>query len=361
MRPTLFISLQETLDAVRPVLPRAIVGDEAWARARAIARHMPDAVSTCYLECRLLPGDDRVDFMYSVNLPAGIADVVAGNNPDLDLPAALLEAPEWKRIRTFLRGWVSGEDGLRQFVPITWMEFDIEFGTGEAPDRPIPEVGFCVQPELAAGFEGVAPSLDSEAFRASTWAALHLLRGEAPDPGEQACFHRCLEALPDSGDLVHLGATIQRAVRGIRAVVQLAPADVTAYLSRIGWEGDPGRVEGALETLCVPREGLVKIDVDICGAVTPRFAVASEFSLDGDAGYARAHLLLNRFVERDLCAPAKRDALREWTGSQRHKLPSLGWPVTINRMLDLKITVHHEAHLEAKSYLGINPCLRLFG
>jgi hypothetical protein len=52
------------------------------------------------------------------------------------------------------------------------------------------------------------------------------------------------------------------------------------------------------------------------------------------------------------CAPAKAAAALSWIGTERIDLADLGWPISVQRDLDLKLTLTGDATLEAKSYFS---------
>lgn len=343
-----------TLHAARARVPTELVPDSAWQRMLDVARLLPDAATTQYFEVRLAEGSTRVDYLVAGAQPAGAAALLAegsGFDPSLD------GDERWARIRSFFARWMADE-GLRAFVPTAWMEFDLD---GEQA-VPVPQVGFCVDPGLHQGFDaGPAPSATSPAFQAPTEACLEELFGRPLSDAGRAALRLCASALPEGGRIIHLAAMIGRPGRElIRVVPELPVESVLGYLDALGSAAPRDAVVDALEALCLPRGGLVKIDVDVDEGIRPKFAVASEFSLDGDAGWERARALYGRLVERGLCSPARRDALLSWPGTDRELIEGYGWPATVHRLLDAKVVVHGDGRLEAKSYLGVNPRFVLF-
>jgi hypothetical protein len=343
-----FIGLDETLRAVQPFVPCALVSDAAWARVTGVAARLPAALSEwAYLECRLGEGAEQVDT--SLVLGPDGRDVVAGANPAIALPPELMGSDEWRRVSELCRAWAGGDAGIAEWASGVWLEFDVPRGEPQRP--PVP--GVFVYSRGEAGRPGPLPRAPEGARR-----ALEVLRGGALPPELARGLDRCWRALPDGAHAPHVGALLSRGADSLRVCVTgAARRDVPGFLRALGWPGDEGALAAELAALAdagAPEPAMVQVDVD--GAARER--VGLEYALERGP-QARGELprgeLLDALVRRGLCAPAKRAALQSWPGTAVHTLPHQLWPCVLARRVNhVKLVFGADGPREAKAYLSLH-------
>ncbi|HEU4455984.1 MAG TPA: hypothetical protein VFR81_23160, partial [Longimicrobium sp.] len=187
------ISLARTLDAVSPRIPPALVGPAAYRRARAVADHLPAALTTwAYLECRLGPRPAPVDLIIEVD--AERRSILTGDNRPLALGDPFRHHPAWRRVADLCREWADPASPLHHAVECLWLEFDVE-------DRPaaLPVPGV---------FVGLAPAADALPPAERCGLALHaleILRGGAVPSATRAAFLPSFLHLPEGARMMHVG------------------------------------------------------------------------------------------------------------------------------------------------------------
>ncbi|WP_438030144.1 hypothetical protein [Sorangium sp. So ce233] len=337
------------LEAARPLLPRELVDDGAWARVTRVAGSLPSAMVLHSLECRLAGGASQVDYLACAARRDGSAPMLAASDPRrwFDLDASAETAPA--RIGALLAAWGAPTSAMADAISAVWLEFDLD-----GVRRPVPRVGLCVDPNLGHGSH--APSREpTEAAE----QALALLRGGLSASARSA-LRRAIEALPPGGRAVHVGVAVASPEEWLRCVPALPREDIPGYFERLGWRLPPSARE-ALDELCIPRDGRAKIDVDIVdGELLPKLGVFSELWPHGAAVRGAAGALLDRLVDRGLCTIEKQEALCRWPGRSTARIEGVSWPIALDRMVDLKIVLWPDGRHEAKAYLALAPRLDLF-
>jgi hypothetical protein len=156
-------SLAGTLDEVAPYLPPELVAPAPLAAARAVAAHLPAALTHwVYLECRLRAAAPGVDLI--VNVDERGRDILAGDNSAIALGAHVAGHPAWQAVRAFAREWSRAGSVLHDAVEDVWLEFDVGAPVVASPDEtstavPVPGVfidfaeAAYTSPSLAARLE----------------------------------------------------------------------------------------------------------------------------------------------------------------------------------------------------------------
>ncbi|MGK3967602.1 hypothetical protein WMF38_25945 [Sorangium sp. So ce118] len=335
--------LEQIFDRVRSHVPAALVTAGAWESALGAARRLPPAVSGTYLECRLGPDAPEVDLLASVTAE-GRPLLQAATPTGMRLSGE--EAAAWGRVQELTRAWANPASPLHERVPVLWLELD----SGELTrGRLMPSVLMCVDPSLSKGSvqpDAVGHGLDNCA--PSMQAALSALSREPLAPEARADLHRCFEALPAGGRVVHVGFMAARRPSVVKLFAAMDREQVLGYLDAIRWPGSLAEA-ASLVTTFGGGPDTFRVDLTIGPRLLPRLGL--EFASRRGADPDRL-ALITRCVDQGLCTQEKRDALRSWPGSTREELPGYAWPVRLSRWIDMKI-VHRPAEpLEAKAYLG---------
>ncbi|XXX82513.1 hypothetical protein WMF30_27545 [Sorangium sp. So ce134] len=335
--------LEHTFERVRSYVPEPLVTPGAWESALAAARRLPPAVSCAYLECRLGPDAAEVDLGASVMAAEG--PILLAATPT-GLPSSGEEAAIWGRVQDLARAWADPASPLHARVPVIWLELD----SGEMTrGRLMPSVLLCVDPSLPKGSaspDAMGHGLDECA--PSLQAALSALSSEPLAPEARAALHRCFEALPAGGRIVHVGFMAARRPTALKLFAAMDREQVLGYLSAIRWPGSLAEATSLIDTFGAGPDAF-RVDLTIGESLLPRLGL--EFASRRGADPER-RAVIDRCVKHGLCTPEKRDALISWTGSRREAIPGYTLPVRLSRWIDMKIVHRPPAPLEAKAYLG---------
>lgn len=335
--------LEQIFNRARSHVPAALVTAGAWERVLGAARRLPPAVSCTYLECRLGPDATEVDLGASVTAE-GRPILQAVTPADLRLSGE--EAAIWGRVQELARAWASPASPLHERVPVLWLELD----SGElARGRLMPSVLMCVDPSLSKPSvrpDAIGHRLDDCA--PSLQVALSALSSEPLAPEARADLHRCFEALPEGGRVVHVGFMGARRPTVMKLFAAMEREQVLSYLDAVRWPGSLAEAASLIATFGGGPDTF-RVDLTIGERLLPRLGL--EFASRGGADPDRL-ALIDRCVAQGLCTPEKRDALLSWPGSTREELPGYDWPVRLSRWIDMKIVHRPPEPLEAKAYLG---------
>ncbi|WP_437318136.1 hypothetical protein [Sorangium sp. So ce385] len=338
----------ETVARVAPHVPGELVSPGALERILSLSQRLPHGWGSYYIECRLDPGEQQVDFLAGVG---GEGREELHRSLALLLREGELDAPSsWQRFAELCAAWREPGSELHAQVPALWLELD---GAGHpAPASPSPSFCVCVAQEYRS-----PRTLAADPERA--WSALvRSLRCLLP--GVESATLRRLErtvaALPPGGQLIHLSVMLGRSPAAAKLYVAVPRRELSAYLHEIGYPGALDDV-AALTREPFPEVEPVYLDLTISDAVSSRIGLAfSQLHLRGPGQATRDWGgLLDLCVERGACCPEKRAALGAWTGSERVCFDGERWPVRLHRYLDVKLVVAEGKPLLAKAYLGFQP------
>lgn len=344
------ISLARTLDAVSPRIPPALVGPAAFRRARAVADHLPAALTTwTYLECRLGPRPAPVDLIVEVDAQG--RSILTGDNPPLALDGALLAHPAWARVADLCREWADPASPLHRTVDCLWLEFDVAEGPAALP-----------VPGVFAGLTPVADALPPEERGALALRALEILRGGEVPAATRRAFLRSFLHLPDGARMMHVGLLVPRGVDALRVCPAGIPLKaLSGYLRAVEWTGDGAQLAAVTSTLDRAREDAAGRDpgiahLDVGARVLPRIGLEYGFERRAQmrGRLAEAHFA-EALVREGLCAPEKAAALAEWPGWSMEQLPHELWrSLVIRRANHVKVVLEAGRAPEAKGYLCIH-------
>jgi hypothetical protein len=344
-------SLARTFDRIAPSVPAQLVSPAAFARARAVAAHLPAGLTNwLYLECRLAAGDSRVDLALRVDERG--REILAQLNPAISLGEPILSHPGWQGVLAFGGAWAAPRSRLYDGVERVWLEFDIEPaepGTGDA----VPAPGVFLEFAPRVYREGAVAEHHQLAL-----ASLVLLSGRNVTDPVARNLRRCLEQLPPGASLLYVGLLLSRGSTTARGCVTgLSDAQLPAYLEAIGWPGSPDDLARLLAPFSRALGGSERsvgiLNFDVGETIHPGLGLELVLSRPPQVrGEIAEKELLDLLVRRALCSPAKRDALLAWPGARRETLPHELWPsLLIRRVNHVKLSYEPGAPLTVKGYL----------
>ena len=347
-------SLAGTLDALRPLLPPALVSAAAFGRAcSAVAHLQPQITDGIYFECRLHDRSSRVDLVIIVRregaalLSAPVSNATRGVRP---------EHPEWRRLGAFLRRWTAPGSSLHELIEHIWLEYDVEPPRpGSEASRPAPGV-FC---RLRAP-RRTAHSAHELGRRMLT--VVEALAGRPVSRIVRNCLSLGVALLPSEAAVPYVGLMIGRPVPTIRlCIAKLPAADAATYLAATAAVGGHQVADVTSQATLPDGAGgpwyvpLLHLDIDERRGFLPRVGLERPFpqfcQLAGKTG-AREREFLEALTAQGLCARDKRDALLAWPGRSAAMLPHrLGWSVVERRINHVKFVQDPDCLTEIKGYL----------
>src|SRR6187402_1442868 len=220
----------EVLAAIEPHLAAILVGDEQLEGCRRVARRLPFAPRSYYLECRM-DASDQVDFLALTRNRHDIAEQLAASYPESTLGT-------WLPTLSLLRGW-AGEDPALADAELFWLEYDVDARLDRS--WPVGSPSICLERGYLDRNLGPA-KIDRQAGLNRARAALqHLV---APNRRELVAnaVTRCHAALPPAGSVIYLSETLTRSPCVTKLYVSLPKTEVLAFLHAIEWPGNLGDV-----------------------------------------------------------------------------------------------------------------------
>ncbi|HEX7089416.1 MAG TPA: hypothetical protein VF192_04730 [Longimicrobiales bacterium] len=348
------IPLSATLRVVEPYLPGALVPQRARAWMFGLADRLPAVLSRClYFETRLADRGGPADLSLAVENDG--AEILAGANRRIALPAEFLTNPVWQRIRFFCRQWLVGSVPLRKAVGRIWLEFDTPLRKPRGGDPP-PAPGIFIEWRRAA-FGGASPEAR---FQLAAKALAALLDGEALRAAAPL-VRSAMTALPAGAYPPYLGVMLQRAGGGIRLCVERFDGrPLLAFLRAIGWPGAHDVLAQLMVDLARVRRGAAFVGpgvtaVDLVSQAAPRVGLEYVFARRPQfRGQLHEERFLDLLVLRGWCDADCRRQLARWPGCTTHVLAHDLWPSVLHRRLNhVKLSVGDDARIEAKAYLAL--------
>lgn len=331
-------TLAGTLDVIAADLPPALVGAEAWRRARGVAERLPAALARAfYLECRLRPAAPQVDWI--VRIDPRERDLIAGRDPWLRLGAEFQADDTWTRLARLCAAWAD-DPMLRAVVSHLWLEFDLDAADGAVP-----------RPSVFVGFDAAATrSLAEDGWSGVLGRLLGILRPGAGASRTRAAMEGAIARRPAGAGIPYLGVMLARPEPVVRLYLTgLAAATLPNALRDAGWPGDAGELAALLEVAgggAAPRIQVAHVDAH--EGMLPGVGVEYALRTRGPAEAA----FLDRLVELGFCAAAKRRALDEWPGRSVQVLRHELWASRVTRRVNhVKLLCAPGRPSEAKGYL----------
>jgi hypothetical protein len=349
-------TVADTLAALRESIPAELVDGYALRPVLATAAHLPAALTGwLYLETRLDRDGGPADGIYGVEGAA--RDILAGTNPAIHLPSALLDRGEWQRVRSLAERWADPASPLYPAIDRVWLEFDAPAQGVTAFGAPVP----CVFVDFAAAAYSPARPVDERVDLAR--AALGPLFGGTLPSALEAGIRRCMEALPAGAAVPYAGVLLSRGDGSVRLCVRGLPAgSEPGFLAGLGWPGDGPELADRLARLAEMRRGAAtlhpaNLHLDVCAdGVLPPVGLEYTFERPGQArGILRETAFLDRLVDAGLCTPGKRAGMLRWPGHTTQRLAHQLWrSVAVRRLNHVKAVHHPGAPLRVKAYASVH-------
>lgn len=310
------------LAVLDPWLTEPLFDLQAVERLRGVAQTLPGE-SQGTLEVRLAPGASRVDLSLCLRKPWE-ASALAGR---------------WSpAVSAFLSSWSEPEGPLTP-VRSVWLEFDL--------DRDDPAPVLCAK----------LPRTTDPGWLTGT--LLPALAGVPLPDSQRERILACLDALPKSATLLYVFNLRARGSDAIRLeIFGLEPAGMLGYLQGIAPE-----TVLAVEPVAPLFEGIERLHLsfDVTDEILPRIGLEGSFPRQ-PSREPKWGAFLERLVARELCSPAKRDALLSWPGYDTFWTAPQRWPAELGprgacvRLLShLKVVCGPGREPEAKAYLAFGP------
>jgi hypothetical protein len=320
-----------------------LIGARARDRILAVVDELDVPVNAVCYECRLRPGDSRVDVAVCLfpMRPAGVEDVLGL------LGRRHLAEPPWRRCVEFLAEWSHpGSDHAAQ-LPFVCVAFDLP---GDRAAVPVPGLSLCIDREFFARQRGLPAEPPPPASRLAALAdeCHRRLRGEGLPVRSLAMLENCL-----SGDDVlakHVSFMLSRTPAACKLDIQLPIDSLAAVLRRIDWPGSIASVVAHIRALA-PRQRRVQLNLVLVPGLDASLEVELLTSA-AEAGTEERRAILQQLVDRGHCDPAKAEVLRHASIRPVHRVPE-GLIVAQNWYLKVKFDGDHIA--ETKAYFGLMP------
>jgi hypothetical protein len=338
----LFAPPARVLDAVDHQRLRALIDAGTQARCRAVVAELDVPVHTVCYECRLAPGDARVDVAVGLVAvrPAGAGDVLGR------LGRRHLTDAAWQRCLAFLAAWSARDPRFVPSVPFVCVAFD---HPGDPADVPAPAISLCVDRDFFVRRLGLSPPPPPAAELVALAATCHDQLRSEPLP---ASARRLLEAaLAVDGVMArHISLMVSRTPATFKLDVRLPVDRVAPLLRAIGWPGDARRADDGIRAV-MPWRGHLQLNL----VLHPALGASLEVELLTGSGEAHREdrlALLDRLVVAGVCDAGKASALRDaWldpvsTGRNG---------AVVARSWYIKVRFESDRIAEAKAYLGLMP------
>ena len=326
------------LKVVSPYLRPELVSPLALSSIQSLAQIFPPS-SLAGFECRLGAEQSRVDFQ--LNLP----------RRNFNLPESFLTSPTWKFFQDFYREWTQPTSYLYPRVAQIHLEFDMD---GQPSQVPIP----CIFLDLNQETVREPQDIIAIAFRLLNHSHSSLLESN---------LRYCAASLPDGARITHIGAMLSRSTQTVRLNVRgILPEQLLNYLMQVGWTELTNTLTPLVLTLSKLVDEIV-LTFDVGETIHPRIGLEC-FIEEQTRPDPRWQLFLDHLVARDLCTPAKQNALLAWPGFSRKADQPEQWPKNLAgsdlflgskassvfwRAINLiKIVYQPGSPLEAKGYLA---------
>ena len=351
-------SLADYVQLAAAHLPDALVSPQSLNDIATLAAPLPGAISSFFgFECPLSTPTGEADFLVCCTRAEGHSRVLAGGDPDTQLPAALRAAPAWQRVEGFCRQWETPDSALAEGILNLWLEFDI---TSTAQALSLPSVFFGTQAPAPG-----APAVDQLPLLRR---ALEVLAAGQRPAVTDAALTQFFAALPAGAHVFQVGAMWSRPGAGLRLCLRgIDRRQMVDTLLRLGWPGDPAPLQALLDELSA-FAGHFDLNVDLGESLGPKVGIECYFPTDGGQqdGLQRAGDYL---VNKGLCTPEKAQGLVRYCGFSLQGNHAGVWPAELSALASaagggalssfhrfvhhLKIVYQAGLGLSAKAYLGM--------
>lgn len=350
--PRAGVHLGDSLALVLPALGPQLVSPDSVAKLVARASVLPP-VHRAGFECRLAPGDQRVDLQQGI---------FRNNAEPVTLERFLASAGTltgaWERVRSLCETWATATSSLHDGISELWLEIDIPTGS-------------CPEP---AGLTDLVPSVfavleptDAVASLAIARELIETLADRSSVEGLGAALARCASPCQPPARLSHVGLMLGRTATSMRVHISALPLRALVhYLSAIPWPGDAAEAR-SLAGMLLDHGDSLALCLDVVGDVLPRLGLECFFAQNHGLD-PRWPKLLGRLTALGLSSSEKADALLRWPGVIVPPNAPADWPedlivrsltapestlgVIDRRLSHVKLTCASGQAPSAKAYFG---------
>jgi hypothetical protein len=337
--------LDGMLEQASPCLPPALLSGEAQAHLRAAARAVPaELVSGFGLECRLGEEAPRADL--AVLLQRHGRRILAGLDPRLALPRALLDHGVWRRVAALCRECEDTTSLAHRHVDGIWLEFDVD-----GPPAAVPTPSVFVNFSDPAGPSALRRAHEHRRLVETT---VGILWDRAVPAAVSERLDECYRLLAGRGEIFAVGVMLARVCDAVRITVKnVPPGEVPGLLADARWPGERSLVAHWLEALA-PRTDRIFLDLDVGAQLLPTLGLECKFTRPAVDEPRWSDLLV--FLEQQgLCRPEKRQGLLSWPGPFycEGRLEGESWMCGFDNVVaHLKLAIGPTGRVQAKAYFG---------
>jgi hypothetical protein len=273
------------------------------------------------------------------------------------LPAAVLEASNWRRLVAFDNACASEQC---MAVNHGWLEFD---GIDSSPELPVPGL-FAGLEQLVKEKLGCQPQAYRVAWHQDFINRLFRPLLDADLPGLAGDrLESCWRYLPHTAYLSQVGYLPERQEKTIRiCLMDLEKEAVYVFLEQIGWPGDRDSLVTIINSLSGDEEMGIRqhmkvnmFQLYVWEELGPQIGLEFHFARKPQVyGTLLEQTWLDRLVAMGLADTEKVKALCQWPGCRLHRYLKMDMPVPVFRYINhVKITINPSG-IEAKAYLAIS-------
>lgn len=315
------LSYGQWFPLLTPHLPESLVEPSSMEPVEQLARRIPGGVLGA-IEIRLGPEPSPVDLSLRLASPAHARQI-----------APMIETDY---LRRFLNDWAEDPDPR---IPFLWVEFDLH----QPPDADL-------HPVFIVRLKNPEPQ----------WVVDDLLPPIFPNstsPEWDGAVRRCLDNLPEPGNLVYVFNLESRGQKAVRLdFFGLSPSKMQTYFERLERPDLSAAIAAPLKIVENAERFHLNFDVD--GEIQPRIGIEASYGVFPKRDTAWGDLF-DRLVEAKLCTPEKRDAVFSWPGYTSPNRAGDRWPMAphgpegflVRSISHVKLVCQPGQPPEAKVYL----------
>ncbi len=342
------LRLQTAATLLRRAPPHlaALVGERTHEALIALAEGFAVCVQTACYECRLSPGDDRVDLAFCV-LP--VWESVTDGTLE-HLLAAHAHDDRWVRSLSLVQTWRRFDPEITGRIPFVWIAFDLDHGVDALP---VPCLGLCVDGGFFTRRLGLAvPGTSAVELTALAQHCHHAVFGRPLHARTRDRIARLVDTRGVPVIARHLSYMASRLPPTFKLDVQLPLLDLAEYLDHISWPGPNEQIAASVRALA-PDARTVQLNLVL--EPEPRQPLEVELLTDPrDASHGARRTLLAGLVDARLCSEAKAAALETISARPLHSAgPDEDFSVAASWYAKVRYT--GAKPVEAKAYVGVMP------
>lgn len=330
--------------------PSALISEDGWQHAQALAQRLAQVSSSYYLECRLGSLDaDRLDVLVGV-----------GSRGCGRLNRWLSEqTAELSGLRRVASAWALGSSGPMAGVSALWLEYD---RLGPTSAATTPAISACLLPDYDAS-AGLSRGDDDPDHLQRAVGVLEVLAGDTLNTRVHRRLEHCLSNLPARARIIHASVMLGREAEPKKLYLVMPRDALSGYLERVGFAGPIAQVEQLVERYCpLQRVGdELYVDLTLSSLATPGgnllgFVFTPQHLLRSSERAPDRGPLLEELVRAGLCSEAQRLALRSWPARSQLRTvgPNGALELLVEQWLDIKLVWSPPGVLAAKAYLGLH-------